>query len=262
MGNFSIKIGRSRPCFFTKTQKNKLESGIEIFSRVIKHTSFADNLLKFSWVNSDKKRFYRFYHASGLSNSQVLDRIQNYQTYFEELGFNDQLVILPFNSRKEIKSYDAVSSPIIWISLNCLNNNWYTPLHIASAIGHELAVLLGLDNSIGKFSRVEYDEYKVPTFIGGLILKTAGQWKHSISDIREAFDQIVDSQYNYFPASSIIALSEHKSITHHQTNFDEVQSMTSILEIQKLAHQKEVLDISLLPLCDRSYWLYYILPWH
>jgi len=224
MSNLSVRIGRSRPCFFTKTQKNKLEAGIELFKRALDHKSFADNLLKFNWINSDKKRFHRFYHASGLSNNQVLNRLQNYQAYFEELGISEQLVLLPYNSRKEIKSYNLVNSPIIWISLSCLNNNWFTPVHVASAIGHELAILLGLDNSVGKFSRLEYVDYKVPNFVGHLILKTAALWKHSISDIRESFDQIDISQYNYFPTSSILDLAENKAIPHYQTSFDELIS--------------------------------------
>ena len=220
MDNFSIRIGRSRSCFFTKTQKKKIESGIEIFMRALSHKSFEDNLLRFSWVDTNNKRFYRFHHASGLSNNQVLNRIRNYHNYFKDLGINEELVLLPFRTMKEVKTYTFTNSPLIWISPSCLNNNWFTCIHVASAIMHELTILLGLDNSIEKFSRPEYEIFKVPKFVGQTVLSVAAEWKHSVSDIREAFDQIDTSQYNYFPTSSIIRSTDNDALPNYQTSYD------------------------------------------
>ena len=150
-----IKIGRTRSCFFTKIQKNKLETGVQIFLKALKQTAFEEEVLQFNWTNQQNKRFHRFYHANGLSNRQILDRLQKYPSYLEELGMSSQIVLLPFNNRKDIQAYKAVDRPIIWISVNCIHNDWYTPVHIASTICHELCLLLDFDSSIHQISKPE-----------------------------------------------------------------------------------------------------------
>ncbi len=240
MINYPIRIGRTRNCFFTKTQKNKLEAGIEILLRVINHKHFSDQILQFDWINDENRRFFRFYHANNLSNKQVLHRLHHPKEYFEDLGQNDQLVILPFNSRKEIANYQSVSNPIIWLSLNCINNNWYTPVHIASAVGHELSVLLGLDSSSEKMPRAKYTNYKVPNFVGSLVMQTANLWQNSVTDIRDAFDQIDPDQYNYFPASTVVGSSINTSIQSHQNNFDSLISSLLIEQEMLFALQDDL----------------------
>ncbi len=239
----SIKIGRTVSCFFTKTQKSKLEAGIDILKEVLGSKQFVEQILQFEWSNQQQRRFHRFYHASGLSNRQVLDRIKDHQGYFNELGYNEQLVIMPFNSRREIQSYKSVNNPIIWISMNCIQNNWYTPIHIASAIGHELAVLLGLDSSIHQVSRPEYQMYKVPDSIGQMIMKIAAQWRAKISDIESAFLQIDENEYNYFPASTVVGSVNAKVSQHSQTNFDNLIS-SLLIEQEALFALQEDLTVS------------------
>jgi len=231
MNSYPIKIGRTRASFFTKIQKNKIEAGIQIFLEALKHKHFAENVLSFQWVNNENKRFHRFYHANGLSNRQVFDRIQKYPGYFEDLGSPSQLVILPFSSRKDIQSYKSVNNPIIWISLNCIHHDWYTPIHIASVICHELAVLLDLDNSLYQFSNKEYKRFTVPAYLGKLVMQTAFLWKDSVTDIDIAFQEIDASQYNYFPASTTIGSVYTRSNPHTQGNFETL--ISSLLSEQE-----------------------------
>lgn len=238
-----LKIGRTRSCFFTRMQKDKLEAGIQIFLKVLKNSDFRESVLQFQWTNKQKKRFHRFYHASGLSNRQIIDRIQNYDSYFENLGIPSQLVILPFNTRKEIQNYSSMNNPIIWISLNCINNDWYTPVHVASAICHELAVLLDLDSALEQISNPEYRIYSAPNYLGKLIMKTAELWKDSITDIGDAFSRIEKNQYNYFPASTVLGNIYSKSASHSQTNFDSLIS-TLVSEQEALFELQEKLTVS------------------
>lgn len=234
MNDYPFKIGRTRSCFFTKTQKNKLESAFEILRMVMKHQRFEEEILRFQWTNSANKRFHRFYHASCLSNRQVLNRIRDYKSYFEELGINEQVVVLPFSNRKEIQNYNPVSNPIIWIPLNCINADWYTPIHITSAILHELALLLGLDSSLGQMSNAKYDAHKVPNFLGNLIVDIAKKWKYDIADISDSFDHINNiNQYNYFPASIVVGANRSIPMEHHQTGFDNLIS-TLLIEQEAL----------------------------
>ena len=238
-----IKIGRTRTCFFTKTQKNKLEAGIQIFLKTVATQRFKENILQFEWVSQQNKRFHRFYHAGGLSNRQVLERFENYGLYFEELGIASQLVVLPYNNRQEIESYSSVSFPMIWLSLNCINNDWYTPVHVASAICHELAVSLGLDNSIHRITKPEYSKFKVPEYLGSLVMKISELWKDSITDIGNSFEIIDKNQFNYFPASKVLDNIYPKSIQHSQTNFESL--ITSLLiEQETLISLQDNLTVS------------------
>lgn len=237
------KIGRTRSCFFTRMQKDKLEAGIQIFLKSIKHKHFRESVLQFQWTNQQNKRFHRFYHASGLSNRQVIDRIQNHSTYFEKLGIPSQLVILPFNTRKEIQNYSSINNPIVWISMNCINNEWYTPVHIASAICHELAVLLDLDSAMEQMSKPEYLTYSAPNYLGVLVMQTAELWKDSITDVEESFNLIDRNQYNFFPASKVLGNIYSKSMTHSQANFDCLIS-SLLTEQETLFELQEKLTVS------------------
>lgn len=214
------KIGRTRSCFFTRMQKDKLEAGVQIFHKALKSKHFRECMLQFQWTNKQNKRFHRFYHASGLSNRQIIDRVQTYDAYFDKLGIPPQLVILPFNSRKEIQNYSSMNNPIIWISLNCINNEWYTPVHVASAICHELAILLDLDSALDHISNPEYKAFSAPNYMGNLVMETAELWKDSITDVGVAFTRIDKNQYNYFPASTVLGNIYSKSVSHSQANFD------------------------------------------
>ena len=240
---YPIKIGRTRTCFFTKSQKNKLEAGIQIFLKAVGNQRFKENVLQFEWVSQYNKRFHRFYHAGGLSNRQVLERFENYKEYFEELGVESQLVVMPFNSRQEIENYNSLSFPMIWLSLNCINNDWYTPVHVASAICHELAVSLGLDSSIHQISNTEYNKFKAPEYLGKLVMQISETWKDSITDIGNSFKIIDKNQFNYFPASKVLNNIYPKSIQHSQTNFESL--ITSLLiEQETLISLQDNLTVS------------------
>jgi len=238
-----IKIGRTRSCFFTKTQKNKIDTGIQIFLSSLKHKYFEQEILQFNWKNHQNKRFNRFYHASGLSNRQVLERMQNFQVHLEEIGFNPQLVVLPYSSQNEIKQYRSINNPIIWVSLNCIHNDWYTSIHIASAICHDLAFQMGLDGYGSQMSKLEYKAYSAPEFMGQLILKTASHWKDSISEVAQAIELIDALQYNYFPASTIIGGIYPKTIQHNQINFEKLIS-SLLIEQETLFSLQDKLTIS------------------
>ncbi len=238
-----IKIGRTRSSFFTRIQKDKLEAGIQIFHKVLNSKNFRENILQFHWTNKQNKRFHRFYHANGLSNRQIVDRIQNYLDYFNTLGIPSQLVILPYNSRKEILSYNSINKPIVWVSLNCINNEWYTPIHIASAICHELAILLDLDSAVEQTVNPEYRTYSAPNYLGWLTMQTAKLWKDNITDIGDAFRIIDEKQYNYFPTSTIMGNIYAKTISHSQANFDSLIS-TLLSEQETLFELQDTLTVS------------------
>ena len=228
-----IKIGRTRSFFFTKVHKNKIETGIQIFLAALKHNFFEEEILKFQWKNNQNKRFNRFYHAGGLSNRQVLAQIQSYQNLLEEMGSNSKLTILPFSSRKDIVTYQPTNMPVIWISLNCINNDWYTPIHIASAICHDLAIIVGLGGFGNQMSKPEYKMYTAPVVLGHSILNTAMQWNDSITEVQNALSLINVQQYNYFPASEIIGDLYPINMQHNQVNFDKLIS-SLLLEQESL----------------------------
>ncbi len=237
------KIGRTRSSFFTKMQKDKLEAGIQIFHKALQHKHFIESVLQFQWTNKQNKRFHRFYHASGLSNRQIIDRLQEYDKYFDNLGIPSQLVVLPFNTRKEIQNYSSMNNPIIWISLNCINNDWYTPVHVASAICHELAVLLDLDSTLEHLSNPEYKAFSAPSYLGRLTMQTAKLWKDSITDVGDAFSCIDRNQYNYFAASTVLGNIYSKSVSHSQANFDSLIN-TLLSEQEGLIELQEKLTVS------------------
>ena len=238
-----VKIGRTRSCFFTKMQKDKIEAGVQIFLKVLNHKSFRENVLQFQWTNKQNKRFHRFYHANGLSNRQIIDRIQNYASYFDTLGIPSQLVILPYNSRKEILNYNSMNNPIIWVSLNCINNEWYTPIHVASAICHELANLLDLDSALEHNVNPEYRTFSAPNYLGWLVMRTVELWKNSITDVGDAFELIDESQYNYFPASTVMGNIYTKTVSHSQANFDSLIN-TLLSEQEALIELQDTLTVS------------------
>ena len=127
--------------------------------------------------------------------------------------------------------------------MNCINNEWYTPVHVASAICHELTVLLDLDSSVDQVVKPEYKAYSAPTYLGWLVMKTAELWKESITDVGDSFTLIDKNQYNYFPASKVIGNIYYKSASHTQANFNSLIS-SLLIEQEALFDLQEKLTAS------------------
>ena len=198
----TIKIGRLRNKFFTREQKAKLEAGIDIYQKLVVHEHFKDLALQYHWSNNTGRTFRRFLMSNGLSNSQVLQKLENCEQVFEDLGMKNCFGLLPCDNRKDISSFKMLANPIIWMPTSCLNHNWFTPVHVASLILHEVMTYLGFTTKINPGS--EGDQiHTVPFALGKLLMVSAHKWKNQISDIDESLAIINERGYNYFPTSHV-----------------------------------------------------------
>ena len=205
MDTLNFKIGRLRHKFFTRAQKAKLEAGIDIFHQMQKSAQFKDLVLQFNWTNKSGKTFRRFLHSDGLSNAQVWEKFENSNSILEEMGLKACIAILPCESRKDVVNFKLHSSAIVWMSTSCLNNDWFTPIHVASSICHEIMINLGFKVRTSSENQDDYAK-TVPYAFGQLLMESCEKWKQDITDIRLSFDVLDKQGYNYFPATEVFSL--------------------------------------------------------
>ncbi len=211
-----FKIGRLRDIYFTREQKSKVQAGIDLFNKLSKSPQFMDLALRFNWTNKEGRKFHRFLYSNGLSNHQVLDKLQNASNIFEEMGMNPVIAILPCDSRKDIANFKLNSNPIIWLSTSCLSNVWFTPIHIASALCHELMTILGFRGRMDFKLQDDFDKC-VPYAFGKMIMLASKKWENKITDIRKSFEILDQEGFNYFPASIVFDVhnTEEKVNSYH-----------------------------------------------
>lgn len=212
-----IKIGRLRNKCFTRAQKAKLEAGIDIYQKLVSHEHFKDLVLKYHWTNNTGRIFRRFLMSNGLSNSQIFEKLKDCESVFEDLGMKNCLGLLPCDNRKDISSFKMMSNPIIWVPTSCLNHEWYTPVHIASLILHEVMTYLGFGTKVNSGS--EGDQiHTVPFAFGRLLMLSSKNWKNQVSDIEQSLEIINERGYNYFPTSYVFdtELNQQDSIAYQE----------------------------------------------
>jgi len=140
--------------------------------------------------------------SNGLSNSQIFVKLKKSQQEFEDLGMKSCLGLLPCDNRKDISSFEMVSNPVIWVPTSCLNHEWYTPVHVASLIIHEVMTYLGFGTKIS--GGLEGDQiHTVPFAFGRLLMQSSKHWKNQVSDIDQSLEIINENGYNYFPTSYV-----------------------------------------------------------
>ena len=243
-----FKIGRLREKFFTRAQVGKLEAGIDIFHNLIQSKHFKDLVLKFHWTSRQGKTFRRFLHSNGLSNHQVLERFYNANKIFDEMGMKERVAILPCDSRKDIANFKLTANAIIWMSTSCLNNEWFTPVHVAAAICHEMMLNLGFKVKVEFNSQDDFDK-TVPYAFGKIIMLASKQWENNISDIRSSFEVLDEEGFNYFPSSEVFCLEIAKNENQNYPNSiadilgkleREAETLESINGDKSLAEQKRL----------------------
>ena len=241
MERISFTIGRTRSNVFSREALAKVEAGKDIFCQIIKNNSFRKEIKAFKWEDNEGNIYERFHLCKGLSNSQVASCIQNIP---KALGINKekiQIAILPCTNRKDILAYTSLSIPTLWLHTGFLEQEWFTPVHVASCLMHEICVAMGFGCGItGEL--VPFAPYTVPYALGYITMKIARQWEHKISDIRDSFDQIDLEKYEYMPCSTIFQL-DGVYISKSTCNQQLAGLLTTMnKQIEALKNQEEVLN--------------------
>ncbi len=142
--NLKFNITSSHMNSFSVAQAAKVDAGVEIFKEVISSEEFFNKVNNFQWRTSDGEAFNRFYLSNGMSNQQICDVIckEGNPTHdlinIEKPNSVPVINIIPCSNQLEMENiHNNTITCCIGVDTNMLNNSWYTPVHVASAIMHE-----------------------------------------------------------------------------------------------------------------------------
>lgn len=238
MNNVNFSIGRTRNLTFTKEERSKLQAGLDIFLQAVNSKLFKTKVVNYQWRDAEGLVYNRFHLCKGMTNDEVLGCFENLNM---TLGTTDNVInigILPCRNRKDISTYSKMTVSTIWINKGCLNNEWYTPVHVASCIAHEYCINLGFNSGVAS-GLVPHAEHTVPYACGKLLKEVAAQWENRVTDIQDSFDLINEqSEYEYLPCSTTFQL---KGMEAESENSNEmVKALKKLLkkEIKSLKNLK------------------------
>lgn len=210
IGANQFTIGRTRDCVFTREQISKIDAGIDLLCRAVQHKHFRQKIVNFSWESPNGNVYKRFYSCNQVSNVEVWQRIAN----FYRLNAENPIAILPCNTRKDILTYSSMNALSIWMNKGYLNQEWFTPIHVASCLVHDLCDNLGFQSYLeGQFIKNRIPS--VPFFCGYLVMQICQYWQEDVTDVRNSFDFIDTENYQYFPCS--IVFQTHKTSMQNQS---------------------------------------------
>ena len=202
MVNVKFNVGCSRTAYFTKNQTAKVKAGIAIFEKVVNHPSFKKQICNFNWTAPNGTIYNRFLFSNGMSNTQVWECIQNGCNWGTTSGSTVPFVnIVPCSSASEMTWATNSPVPTVCVNTNVINNNWYTPVHIACALVQEYCVALGFSCKVTG-SPLENWECTVPAACGAICRDVAHQLSMTDNEIAGYFQWVNETNFNYYPCST------------------------------------------------------------
>ena len=223
MKHTKFTIGKTRHCTFTRAQLAKVSAGLDLFLQTVQQKDFRNRIEQFSWQGKNGRTYNRFLLSNHLSDTEVWERIENGAVFFNMGAVAaSTIAILPCETRRDMEGYTNFSRPTIWLNKGYLNQDWYTAVHVASAIAHDLCDNLGFHTMMND-QVVENVACTVPYFCGKLVLEICKKWQYEVTDIRQSFDYIEESKYDYFPCS--VVFRSHKADTATQTSNQKIASL-------------------------------------
>lgn len=217
MQHLNFTIGKTRNCAFTQDQLAKVEAGLAIFLNIVASSNFREKILNFSWKHAAENDFDRFHLSNALSNAQVFDTLIKAKGNFYPIGDKSPVAILPCCSRKDIQAYMNLSTPTIWINTSWLNNEWYTAVHVAACICHEMCINRGFRCQMHGQLVANY-QFTVPYACADFVRLIAIALSNEDENIRAAMPYILNTPFEYYPCSTVFNMDDWHGevITCHQ----------------------------------------------
>ncbi len=199
---FNVGSVRTRP--FTVNQMKKIEEGIAIFNQIVNSSTFRKRVTNYSWRTDNGTTYNRFHMSNGMSNDQVWDCI--------EQGFNRPVPatkknntswvmnIMPCFSVNDIMWNRGWVNPTVWMDVNCMDQEWYTPVHVACCLVHECCVNMGFCADYNG-QRVEYWRHTVPYACATICCDIICDMAKSNTTWKAWCSHIDSAQFDYCPCS-------------------------------------------------------------
>jgi len=141
MSNVTFTVGTNRNCRFTSAQLTKVNQAIEIFQKVWNSKNFKSAVCDHSWSAENGTTYNRFHMSNGMSNDQVWSCIWNACNEPNATSTNNNTItVMPCASWSDYNWCVNNGTPSVCVNVNYVNCDWYTPVHIASAMMYDFCV--------------------------------------------------------------------------------------------------------------------------
>jgi len=221
MKNVKFIVGCTKTMQFTSNQMEKIQKGIEIFNKVVSSKEFEKKITNYTWTTPTGNTYSRFHISRGMSNKQVWNCLTTGSINWNgKMKANTVWNIMPCTSKMDIVNCNVNptyatpmgktttmngmnTTPCIWINTNCLTDDNYTPIHVASAIMHEYTINAGGFACHVNGQLVRNWNCTVPYACGQMMMECCKTVCSKDSKVKKFFKNIQTMDYNYCPVSAM-----------------------------------------------------------
>ncbi len=237
MKNVTFNITASRFRNFTAAQETKVKEGLALFQKAVEDARFKEKVCNFVWTSESGNAFNRFLMSKGMSNMQVFETICNTtgkmmnDTMMMATGDSTMVCnIVPCCNKNEYV-YCCTNTPMttVCINTNMLNQDWYTPVHVAACIMHEWCVCKGFCCTTNGTLVSDYPN-TVPYACGKTMMQVIKEVCAKDPQVSMYVSQINETNFDCCPCSTSWATDT--TVTECVNVCEQVDQVVSALEME------------------------------